>query len=1042
VRILVIAAAVGLSVVGLSAAGEARSAIRQNTQIEAQELGPALESVARQYGYQILYCTDLVATLRTNGAAGLLTAEEALQEVLSGTGLSYRYLAEKAVTVVPAEPGTARPRATSEKDEQSPESFAGRLRLAQAGPAAATVNSVPPSSKDSAPLLAEVVVTGTHVSRPGFDAPTPTTVIGEQILETRAPAVLIDALRYLPQMRGAQTTDSAGQASLGPGGQSFINLRALGANRSLVLVNGQRMIATSNTETIDISVLPQALIKRVDMVTGGASAAYGSDAVAGVVNFVLDTKYEGLKGNLEGGTSAHGDDTNYKASLVYGTAFADNLHLVASGEYYGADGLKVGSRDFYNPAAANYPNPAYVAGNGQLALIRAPGYYAYLPNQTWGGLIVGGPLAGTQFLPGGATSQVDYSNCPIRNSGSTYCATQQGLPWAPQQNYLATPVQRGSGFVRLTDDITSDVSVFADAMYGRSRTTFQTVPFNATSAGTLTINNDNAYLPQSIKNQMAADNITSFQLGRYSQDDGPTVGSREVEVKRGSIGMQANLWNNWKLTPYVSYAQSKFTIGLDHTWITSRYKLAADAVVDPNNGQIVCRSTLTNPNNGCVPVNLFGDGSTSAAAHSYYLGNAQSVLTNKLVDAGGNLTGDVFSDWAGPVSLALGGEFRHETDEQVVDAISAMKGFGVNNPAPSSGGISVREGYVETVVPLAKDLALAKSADLDVAGRVTSYSTSGTVETWKLGLNYAPIADARLRLTRSRDIRAPNVLELFSPVVQTSGAQGVTDPKYNLPTFIKTFSGGNNRLVPEIAYTSTVGVVLQPTELPELRASLDYYNIKIKGAIGTVALQDVLNGCQAGQQAYCALEVRDANDTLTSVTSSYLNLSEITTSGYDFEADYHFGLDRLRAGWEGALTLHAIGNYVPDYTVSSRNGSVQEAGDLQIYQLPKWSWDLSADYSWREWNWLIDANVIGGGNYANSLIGRLENNAIGPVWYLNTALQRSFKLADHSALVYFNVDNITSRRPPFGYAVGGGINGGPAYDRIGARFKLGVRMEL
>ena len=574
-------------------------------------------------------------------------------------------------------------------------------------PIGAAVAESSDKDADKSDQLEEVVVTGTHVSRQGFDAPTPTTVVGEQLLETRAPSVLIDALRFLPQMRGAQTADSAGQSSLGPGGESFINLRGLGANRSLVLLNGQRMIATSNTETIDIGVLPQALIKRVDVVTGGASAAYGSDAVAGVVNFVLDTKYVGFKGNVEGGLSAHGDDGNWKASGVFGHEITPNRHIVASGEYYGSQGLGPASRDFAFPPAPTVANPAYAPGNGQLPLTRTPGYFGYLPNQTFGGLIVGGPLAGTQFLPGGATSQLDLSSCPIRNSGGTYCTSRQPLPWAASAANLASPVERGSGYVRLTDDITSDIDVFADFMYGRSRTTYQTVAFNATSSGYLNINNDNAYLPQTIKDQMAANNITSFQLGRFSRDDGPTTGIRDAEVKRGSLGMEAKFWDTWKFTPFVSFAQSDFTIGLENTWITSRLKLASDAVVNPANGQVVCRSTLTDPTNGCVPVNLFGDGSTSAAAHAYYLGNAKSVLTNKLWDAGANLTGEIFSTWAGPVSLAVGGEYRSEHDDQVVDAISAVKGFGINNPAALSGAISVKEGYVETVVPLAKDMFLA-----------------------------------------------------------------------------------------------------------------------------------------------------------------------------------------------------------------------------------------------------------------------------------------------------------------------------------------------
>ncbi len=888
----------------------------------------------------------------------------------------------------------------------------------------------------------EIVVTGTHLSREGFDAPTPTTVIGEAILETRAPSVLIDAIRYLPQMRGISAPDTAGQASLGPGGQSFINLRALGANRSLVLLNGQRMIATSNTSTVDIGVLPQALINRVDVVTGGASAAYGSDAVAGVVNFVLNTGYVGLKGDIEGGLSAQGDNEEWKTSVLYGTTLGDDLHLVAGGEYYKADGLEAGSRDFAVEAPSTRPNPAYAPGNGQLPLIREPGYFSYLANQTYGGLIVGGPLAGTQFLPGGATSQLDVSACPIRNAGGTYCTPRQPLPWAAVQANVAAPVERGSAYVRLTDEITSTVSVFADVLYGSSKTTYQTVPFNATSAGLLTINNDNAYLPQTIRDQMAANNLTSFQLGRFSRDDGPTVGSREAEVTRASLGMEAEVWNGWTFKPYVSYAQSDFTIGLNNTWITSRFRMAADAVVNPANGQVVCRSTLTDPTNGCVPVNLFGDGSTSDAAHAYYLGNAKSVLTNQLWDVGANLSGDIFSTWAGPISLAVGGEYRSEDDSQVVDAISAVKGFGINNPAPVSGTIEVTEGYIETAIPLAKDLPFAQSAEIHLAGRLTDYSTSGSVETWKVGLNYSPIEDIRFRVTRSRDIRAPNVLELFSPLVQTSGASGIIDPRFNLPTFIRTFQGGNPDLTPEKADTSTIGVVLQPSWLPGFRASLDYYDITIQDAIGTVSPTDVLSGCLAGKPEFCALETRDASGNLLEVTTSFLNLSEIHTEGYDLESEYGFDLDRIRSGWEGRVTLHASANYVPNYRVTNRNGSTQWAGDLVGFALPKWGGYASAAYSSGNWNLLLDTNYIGGGNYSSAQIGQLENNYISGVWYVNAAIQRQLQFGGRQSLLYFNVDNMFDREPPYGFYIGGGIGGGPAYDRKGTRFKLGYRVEF
>ncbi len=181
---------------------------------------------------------------------------------------------------------------------------------------------------------------------------------------------------------------------------------------------------------------------------------------------------------------------------------------------------------------------------------------------------------------------------------------------------------------------------------------------------------------------------------------------------------------------------------------------------------------------------------------------------------------------------------------------------------------------------------------------------------------------------------------------------------------------------------------------------------------------------------------------MLAVSSSYLNLNQIKTHGYDFEAEYGFDLGSVRPAWDGNVTLRATANYVPSYRVTTRSGSVEQAGDLNVFQLPEWTGYASVAYSVGDWNLLLDGNYIGGGNYANAQIGLLQNNGISGIWYMNTAIQRQLHFGGRKSLLYLNVDNILDEEPPYSYGVGGGINGGPAYDRKGTRFKLGYRMEF
>lgn len=888
-------------------------------------------------------------------------------------------------------------------------------------------------------VLQEVLVTGSHIERHGFSAPTPTTVVDTQILIDRAPSNLVDAFKALPQFRNVATAATAGLSTASTGGQSFIDLRGLGPNRSLVLLNGQRLVPTTSIETVDIALLPQALVRRVDVVTGGASAVYGSDAVAGVANFVLDTEFTGFKANVEGGTSADGDADERKVSLTWGTAAGERMHFIASGEYFESDGLAPQTRDFHQPYSV-ISNPAAQPGNGQLPLLLTN--HVYLPNVTYGGVIVGGPLADTQFLPNGQTSML--APCRVQNSSYRLCDSPQDLPWLHYVTMLASPQERATGYARLSFEVSPTLEVYGDVLYGKSETTWNILPPTTNLNGLVTINSDNAYLPASVRQRMSDAGITSFQLGRTFADFGPAPSTKDAEVYRFSGGVDAELPGSWKANGYVSYGESELTTTIGDTINMPLLRRSIDSVLDPTTGQPVCRSTLSTPNDGCVPVNIFGNGSPSAAAIGYFSGDEITDLTTRQLAVGANVSGEPFSTWAGAASMAVGAEYRSEEVDQTVDAVSALNGWAYNNPKPLSGKIRVSEAYVETVLPLARELSLARALELNAGARFTDYSTSGNVTTWKAGINYTPIDDLRFRATRSRDIRAPNVVELNSQAFQVTAGEPVIDPRDNGSVLVPRWTAGNTALDPEIASTFSVGAVLEPRWLPGFSGSLDFYRVEVDEAIATLTSQEILNGCQGGSGELCSLVMRDGSGRITRITSAFLNLSRIRTSGFDVEAEYRFDLDRVNASWEGSVTFRALGNYLREYVVDNGvSAKIDYAGDIGTLNLPQWGWDVSAQVEQGPWSWLISANYIGEGKYRETFEGLLVNNDVDAVWYINTSLQRELTIGGARSTVYLNINNVFDEEPPFGFGNGGstGLSGG-SYDRLGVFAKLGIRVSL
>ena len=924
-----------------------------------------------------------------------------------------------------------------------------------------------------------VVVTGSRLVTNGAEAPTPVTVVSSEQLQAAAPRNIVDGLLQLPAFKGSVSVANQSTGTTGSNGADYLNLRGLGTSRTLVLLDGRRVVPASSAGSVDAAQMPEALIQRVDVVTGGASAAYGSDAVAGVVNFVLDTKFEGLKASAQAGISQYGDNFNYRVSVTGGMAFLnDRLHLEGSILDYKSAGVTFAqSRPWTSKAVASITNPNFNKANpvsptnSALLVVSQP----YSSVATLGGLITNTALAGTAFDQNGNAIPFNY--------GTLRSATQMsgGDGYNPNQLLTLQPSQhRSQIFTHATYDFSEDFSVYLQVMGSQNHVQYYSLPTFELSSTNFTILRDNAYIPQSIKNYLASPagaNIASFTVGRDSPDfDIPHM---DAITNNGAvtIGFDGKVPNSsWSFHGYGQMGRAYGSYKTGNDPISDNLYRASDAVVNPANGQIVCRQSLSNPaataiSNpvGCQPLNIFGVGNASAAALKYITGTAVQIVRVAEDVAELSTQGDLFELQGGNVSMAIGGSYRREAFTQVTDAqsqeirtgagigaafpaglVNTLGGFERTNPQPTRGTYNVKEAFIETEVPIFKDLPMAKSLTFNAAGRYVDYSTSGGVEPWKLGLVYEPVDGLRVRASRSTDIRAANLGELYQGSSQ--GTSSVTDPaNNNVPTNVITGAVGNPSLVPESANTSTVGVVVTPDSLfngmlSGLEFSVDYYQINISKAISTLTAQQELNFCANGSAQQCAFITRNPNGTLSRVALPFFNAAARQTKGVDVEGIYSTPLSDLPFGQDGNLTVRAIVNYIGQFTTQIQGAApIQLAGDIGVNSTPKWTGVFSANLDVGPLSWYVQERWVGGGKFDNTNNNGqgVYPNQVGSVWYTDTTL--TYDVLDTGMSAFFSIQNLFDRDPPptpSFLIAGSSYSNRTLYDLIGRQYTLGIRYKM
>ncbi len=916
-------------------------------------------------------------------------------------------------------------------------------------------------AREEPDVIEAVIVTGTRLNT-GFAAPTPLAVATAEELKRAAPSNLADGLSQMPQFAGNNRTSvGVPSVAIGTTGQNLLNLRGLGFNRNLVLLDGHRTVATNQVGSIDVNMFPQGIISRVDTVTGGASAAYGSDAISGVVNFVIDRKFEGLKLEVQGGATSRGDAPSGLVQLSAGRAFADDkLHIVLSGEYFNQEGIDINDpskRGWFNKAAGRIANP--VAGAlPKFILVDDIRSSTGFP----GGVITSGPLKGTTFLPGGNTGIFD----PGTVTGSAY---QNGGDGARANVSLVPNQERYNVFGSARYDISDSLTLTVDGLYARSHTLQSAfIEPETGSASQFTIFRDNAYLPASVLARMVAANVQSITVGRYEADFPPVELEYTTDLYRASAGLEGKINDRWNWDANYSYSQTNQEAVEGNNVISRNLYAAADAVLNPA-GQVVCRSTLSGLDAGCAPLNIFGLGSPSRSAIDYVLGDSSKDLKLTQHNVAFNVRGEVgeaFLASDSPISLAAGVEYRDDEASQTSDALSqtvnsftglrgapaAQNGrqgaFRFFNPQPFSGGIEVKEGYVEAGVPIASDKRFFQQLDLNGAVRRAHYSASGLVytfaggvssstnnsssfdaTTWKIGGNWAPVADIRFRITRSRDIRAPSIIDLYNGSQFSSSTvtfNGATVPLFQL-------TRGNPTLTPEKADTLTYGVVLKPSFLSGFQASADYYDIDLKNAIGGLLAQQQINLCAAGDQSFCALQ-SFANGAVTVITPPF-NLNTQVVKGWDVEAQQRLSLGAGTLSLRGYLNLNR-----QDYIKPAVGSRINQRGASTN---AKWRATFQVTYDTPRWNIFVQERVI-----AKSLIDAnlvegvdISENDVPRVAYTDATF--TARLAGRSE-VYLTISNLFDKDPPpsplpttsFSVPYSG------AYDTLGRNFNLGARLRF
>jgi iron complex outermembrane recepter protein len=978
-------------------------------------------------------------------------------------------------------------------------------KLMLGGSTAALFAAMPSAVFAQGSDIEQVVVSASRIQIAGYQQPTPVSVVGAAQLLEAANADIGDTLRAMPSMGIASTPEKGSNGNAGNSGAlgvSGINLDNLGANRNLILLDGQRLVSPILSGGVDLSVIPSTIIQRVDVVTGGASAAWGSDAISGVVNLVLNKNFSGLKASIDLQDTGQDTRRSYGFTVTNGfDMFGGRSHVEWAVTYNDSPETVFESSAHWFNAPDLIANPLYVAGNHAVPQLIHVNNSAQ--RDVPGGDITTGPLAGIQFGPGGLLSTFTVPQCgyylsaatapfiasTVSNSTSAcYGGSGNQTTNGAQLGLLSFPLQQGTGFFYGTYKITPDIQASLMLNYGYNRSHSSSLIVDSSA----TIKTDNAYLNPTLLAAIKSDGLTSVtvsvngtdgdniqnpgDIANFGNASGLPVTQTVRQFYRAVFTLDGAIGDNWSWSAYYQHSESHAYEVYHSIIINGNFANAVDAVtVTAANagktgfvpGTIACRSTLTNPTNGCSPLDVMGTGVGSVAGLNYIEDHNDFYRTNIEQDtAGASMQGVLPWDLigAGAPSTAFGVEYRKEAAVATSDPLGQAGLLGGGNLEPVRGQFNVIEGFTELDIPIIKN-GIVESLDGNMAGRMTSYSTSGLVETWKLGLTSQINDDVRLRFTMSYDIRAPNLGELFNTITASGGQ--VDYKTQNNVTSALSFAAGNPNLIPEKSTTYSGGIVLTPHWVPGLTMSFDWYSISVKGIIVAPSTTQERSFCLANTPTpaggnYCtdwiyspalATPGSAANPNGLNFVYSYpFNNGFLTTSGLDFVADY--AMDFMG----GNLAWHLLGNYNDEETesvfgVTNANGTPTTfdfagsmSGASQFAGVPKTHMTLSATYTEGPWSGTVQSRYIGTAKLVNGWTSgvQVDDNRVAQIAYLD--LRGTYRWNDNIQF-YLSIDNVFDTPPPVTVSYNVSTNGvsttnSSVYDTLGRMWHTGVRFSF
>jgi iron complex outermembrane receptor protein len=841
-----------------------------------------------------------------------------------------------------------------------------------------------PDQPQAQPKFEEVVeVTGSLIPRPTLEAMSPVATLDPEQIATAGTTRLEDLLTSLPQVFQAQNSTIANGAS----GTATVDLRYLGPNRTLVLIDGRRMPGgDTGALAADLNFIPAFLVKRIDILTGGASSTYGADAVAGVVNFIMDKDFEGFKVGASGSGYQHNNNNTFiqdvnkargftppsggamdggsiDAHVAYGAKFADGKgHASAYIEYRRTSALLKKRRDYTNCSVSVLADPVSCGGSSTNPFGR---FLVYSPD---------GDFVGDYTLDenGPGNTLTDYTSAHLYNYGAVNFMQRPDQRWTAGAfvDYKFNDHTQGYMSLMLMDDV-SDAQIAPSGDFGN----------------TGYVNCDNPLLSADQVQKFCTDagwgpnDLAEVTILRRNVEGGERSDHLEHQSYRVVTGIKGDISDKWSYDVYGLHGQTRAPEAYNNDLNTQRLQNALIVDGDPNDPTTwTCRNDTEN---GCVPWNIFQLNGVTQAALDYVQLPLVSISGLRTDVISAKLTGDTGAKLPSAtenLQVAVGAEYRREALFYKPD-FAYQQGWGAGQGAkqlPVSGSYWVQELYGEALIPLIQDAPGAQNLSLELGYRYSDYSTTGSASTWKAQGSWAPSKSFKFRAGVNRATRAPNIVELFQPqrvalygsIDPCAGSDpsftpeqcahtGVSPDKYgsileNPAGQYNAFLGGNPDLEPETADTHYGGVVITPEGLPGLSVALDYFDIKIDQRIGTLNPDDVLRQCAStGDPALCSLIHRDSRGTLWLNPDGYtiattLYIGKLGSEGVDVNASYLMPLAN------SFLNFNLMGTYLLGETIDTglfAYDCVGLYGDTCGVPTPRWR--HRAQVSWETGPWVL-----------------------------------------------------------------------------------------